>query len=191
MRIKKGQAGYLSVRKKSLGLQALFGFILVAGLLITGYMRTQSRMNLFTVLAVLGCLPSAKALTEWIAVLPYNTIEKQIAEEILEKSSLLTTAFDMVITSRDKIMPVDAVVISNHTVFGYAGNPKTQPEETAKHIKNILAENRHVGVTVKVFADYVPFLSRAEGLNSIIEVNHSADRKLEEEIRRILLNISM
>ena len=120
-----------------------------------------------------------------------NRTAKQIAEEILEKSSLLTTAFDMVITSRDKIMPVDAVVISNHTVFGYAHDPKTDTEMAAKHISDILAENHYTKVTVKIFSEYVPFLSRVEGLNNMIEVNHSADKELEEAIRQIILNISM
>lgn len=88
-------------------------------------------------------------------------------------------------------MPVDAIVISNHTVFGYARNPKTDTEAAAKHIKNILAENQYSKMTVKVFSEYVPFLSRVEGLNNIIQVNHAADKKLERTIRRIILNISM
>ncbi len=191
MKIKKGQAGYLSARKKSLQVQVLLGFGIVGALLLMGYLKTHSRTSLFTVLAVLGCLPSAKALTEWIAVLPYPTVDVKLMEEIREKSSLFTTAYDLVITSREKIMPVDAIVISNHTVFGYAHNPKTDTETAAKHIKNILAENHYTKVTVKIFSEYVPFLSRVEGLNNMIEVDHSADKELEEAIRQIILNISM
>ena len=57
--------------------------------------------------------------------------------------------------------------------------------------KNILAENHYTKVTVKIFSEYVPFLSRVEGLNNMIEVDHSADKELEEAIRQIILNISM
>lgn len=191
MRIKKGEAGYITARKKNLGLQTILGFGIVGAFLLAGYLKTYSRSNLFTIIAVLGCLPSAKALTEWIAIFPYQTVDRRIVEEVKEKSSLLTTAYDLVITSRDRIMPVDAVVISNRTVFGYAGNPKTDTEKAAKHIRDILAENQYSKVTVKIFTEYVHFLSRAEGLNNIIEVDHSADRELEEAIRQIILNISM
>ncbi|MDO4312931.1 MAG: hypothetical protein Q4C52_07585 [Eubacteriales bacterium] len=191
MKMEKGQAGYIAAQKRKLGLQALLGFGLVLLILIVGYIVTKTRVSLFTVIAVLGCLPAAKVLVEFVAILPYKTIEKKVAEEIDTKAPLLTTAYDLVITSRDKIMPVDAIVISNHTVFGYAKNPKTNPEEVAKHIKNILAENRYSKTTVKVFSEYVPFISRVEGLNSIIEVNHAADKKLERAIRKIILNISM
>lgn len=191
MKIEKGQAGYISAQKRKLGLQTLLEFGLVLLILIIGYVVTHTKMNLFTLVAVLGCLPASKMLVEFIAIFPYKTIDGDTAAEISEKASLLTTAYDLVITSKEKIMPVDAIVISNHTVFGYTQNPKTDTEEAAKHIKKILAENHYSKMTVKVFSEYVPFLSRVEGLNNIIEVNHAADKKLERAIRQIILNISM
>lgn len=191
MKIGKGEAGYITARKKSLGLQTATGFGIVAAFLLAGYLKTYSRSNLFTIIAVLGCLPSAKALTEWIAIFPYKTIDRKIAEEIKEKGSLLTAVFDLVITSKDQIMPVDAIVISNRTIFGYAGNPKTDTEAAAKHIKNILEENHYRKLTVKVFPEYVHFLSRVEGLNNMAEVDRTADKEQEEAIRQIVLNISM
>lgn len=191
MKVNKGEAGYISARKKSLGLQAVIGFGIAAAFLLAGYLKTYSRSNLFTIIAVLICLPSAKALTEWIAIFPYGTIDRRLAEEIKKKSPLLTTAFDLVITSREKIMPVDAVVISNQTVFGYASNPKTDTEAAAEHIKRILAENHYTKASVKVFSEYVHFLSRAEGMNNMEKIEQSADRELEAAIRQIVLNISM
>ena len=191
MKIHKGEAGYIAARKRSLGLQTAAGFGIVAVFLLAGYFRTHSRSNLFTIIAVLLCLPSAKAFTEWIAIFPYGSIDRKTAEEIKEKSMLLTAAFDMVITSREKIMPVDAVVISGQTVFGYASNPKTDPETAAKHIKDILGENHYTKATVKIFSKYVHFLSRAEGMNKMVKIDKSADRELEEAIRQIILNISM
>ncbi len=191
MKVHKGEAGYISARKRSLGLQTAAGFGIAAAFLLAGYFKTYSRSNLFTIIAVLICLPSAKALTEWIAIFPYGSIDRKTAEEIKEKSVLLTTAFDMVITSREKIMPVDAAVISGQTVFGYASNPKTDPQEAAKHIKDILAENHHTKATVKIFSKYVHFLSRAEGMNNMVKIDKPADQELEEAIRQVILNISM
>lgn len=191
MKIEKGQAGYLTAQRKKLGYQTLIRFGVVILILAAGYIKTHTRLNIFTVVAALGCLPASKMLVEFITIFPYKTIDKKIADEISEKSSLLTTAYDLVITSREKIMPINAIVISNHTVFGYAKNPKTNPDEAAAYIKKVLSENKYPKTTVKVFSEYVPFLSRAEGLNNMIEVSHLADRELEQSIRQIILNISM
>ena len=191
MKIEKGTPGYLNARKIRLLLLALLEFAIVIALLVLGYVQTGTRLNLLTVVAIVGCLPACKVLVGLITLLPYRTADQDKASEIREKAPLLTTAFDLVITSREKIMPVEAVVISGNTVCGYAPNKKTVPEEAARHIKNILEENRLTKITVKIFSDYTPFLTRAEGLNSIAQVEQSEHRKRENRIRRILLNISM
>lgn len=192
MKVEKGQAGYLQAQKRRAGLQVFIGFGLVAAILIAGYLQTHSKLNLFTVVAILGCLPASKALVGLITILPHKTIEAEKAEEIKAHTNRMTCAYDLVITSREKIMPVDAVVVSGNTVFGYTSNPKTDPQEVSSHIKNMLAQNRYSKITVKVFADYTAFLSRIEGLDNMLAVDESlADKKKERAIRRIILNISM
>lgn len=191
MKIEKGLPGYIRARKTRLLTITLAEFAIVAAILILGYVQTGSRLNLLTVVAVVGCLPACKTLVGLITLFPYRTIEPEKAEEIDQKAPLLVTAYDMVITSRERIMPVDAVVISGNTVCGYASNPKTSPQEAARHIKTILEENRLTGITVKIFPEYTPFLARVEGMNSIAEVAQQNQRRREKKIRRIILNISM
>ena len=97
----------------------------------------------------------------------------------------------MVITSRDKVMPVDAIVISGHVVCGYASSPRTDETLLAKHIKDMLKASHYDKMTVKIFHDYVAFLSRAEGMNNIASIEKADTRKKEREIRNIILNLSM
>lgn len=191
MKIEKGQPGYIRYRKKKLLLMTLLEFAVVAALLILGIVQTGTRLNLLTVVAIVGCLPACKMLVGLITILPYRTADPKVVEEIENKASLLTTAYDMIITSREKIMPVTAVVIAGNTVFGYAPDKKTDPEEAAKHIKNVLEENRISKITVKILSDYTPFLARVEGLNNIAQVEKEDRRKRERKICRIILNISM
>ena len=191
MKIEKGLPGYLKARRNKILIQTLVEFGLVLLILAIGLLYYHTRLNVFTVVAVVGCLPASKALVELIAILPYQSVEPQKAKEIEEKSSLLTTAYDLLMTSREKIMPVDAVAISGHTVFGYAPNKKTNPEDAAAYIRKTLSENHFDKMTIKIFPDYVPFLSRVEGMQNIMEIEQSDTKKKEEAIRRILLNISM
>ena len=55
MKIQKGDAGYLRRRKRLLILEAVVSFGLVAALVIAGYVTTKTKLNLLTVVAVLGC----------------------------------------------------------------------------------------------------------------------------------------
>lgn len=191
MKIEKGTPGYLNARKLRLVVMAVLEFAIIIALLVLGYVQTGTKMNLLTVVAIVGCLPACKVLVGLITILPYRTVPAERAAEIKAKAPLLTTAFDLVITSREKIMPLEAVAISGNTVYGYAPNKKTNPEEAAKHMKNILEENRLTKITVKVFSDYKPFLTRVEAMNNIAEVEQNDRRNREKKIRRILLNISM
>ena len=63
--------------------------------------------------------------------------------------------------------------------------------ELARHIKGILAQNQITGLTVKILNQYKPFLARAEGLNNIAAVEKEDTKEREEQIRSIILNISM
>ena len=191
MKIEKGQPGYFKSERNKLLAHTLGEFGSVVILLIVGYVPNGTKLNMFTLIAILGCLPASKALVELITIFPYKTIDAQKAEEIKAKAPLLTTAYDMVLTSQEKIMPVDAIVISGGTICGYSKIKKIKPEETASYIKKMLQENHFDKVTVKIFPDYVAFLSRAEGMNSIAEIEREDNRKKERRIRKTILTLSM
>ena len=171
MRTEKGQPGYIKAKKQKYLLGAVVEFAIVIAIFVTGYIQTGSRLNLLTVVAVVGCLPAAKML--------------------VEKAPLILKAYDMIITSSQKIMPLDAVVVSGHIVCGYASNPKTDETALARHIKDILKDNHYDKMTVKIFHDYTAFLARAEGMNNMAEVEQKESLRREKKIRKIILNISM
>ena len=55
----------------------------------------------------------------------------------------------------------------------------------------MLQKNHCEKVTVKVFHDYVAFLSRAEGMNNIASIDKTDNRKLERKIKKLILSTSM
>lgn len=191
MKIEKGQPGYIKARKLKYLVWAIGEFAVVAVLVIVGYLKTGSKLNLFTVIAVVGCLPASKMLVEFITMAPHKGIEPEKFAEIEEKAGLITRIYDTVITGNGKVMPVDAFVISGRTICGYAGSPKANEAETARYIKEML-QNSHVDkVTVKIFCDYVAFLSRAEGMNNIATVESGGEGNWEAKIKQLILSTSM
>lgn len=187
----KGDAGYIKKHKLHAIIKAVIEFAIVIALLILGIMQTKTRLNLLTVVAVVGCLPAAKALVEVIMILPYRSIPREVASEIREKTELLTVIYDLVLTSEKKVMPIDSIVISGNTIFGYASNKKTDVDFAAKHIKQYLYANQFTKVSVKVFDNYTAFLSRAEGMENIADVDKTNTRAHEEAIKRVILNLSL
>lgn len=191
MNRKKGEAGYLLSRKRQLILKAVLEFGIVAALLILGITQTKTRANLLTVVAILGCLPASKVLVQLISIFPYKSIEQEKYREISEKSDCLLAVYDTVVTSHEKILPIDCMVVCDNMICGYAHNPKTDPEYAGKHIKQMLSQNGYTQMTVKLFADYVKFITRVEGLNNIRKVEKKETTQKEEQVCNLLLNISM
>lgn len=189
MKIHKGEAGYLSSRKKRLIIETILEFGIVIALLVVGYIQTKTRMNWFTIAAVFMCLPACRTLVNLIMVFPHKSIDETIKCEIAEKTEHLTVIYDLVVTSEKKSMPIQAFVISENTVCGYTKNPMVSKSYAAEHVKKILEQNGIEKVTVKVFKDYVGFLSRAEGMNSIAAIQKQ-DQDRIDIIRALILDIS-
>ena len=137
-RVQKGTPGYLDYKKKVEILRTVIYFGIVAAIFILGYVQTHTRLNMLTVVAVLGCLPSSKALVGVIARFPYGSIENKRVKEIKSVTTHLTVGYDMIITSREKIMPADCIVISGNTVFGYTHYEKVDLDTASRYIKSIL-----------------------------------------------------
>lgn len=191
MKIKKGNAGYIESRKRQVILKTVLEFGIVIELLLLGIWQTGDRLNMLTVVAILGCLPASKALVELIMIMPHHSTEQNVADEIAGNTELLTTVYDLVFTSEKNIMPVDCLVISDNNICGYTSNAKTDTALTAKHIKQILNANKYTKISVKIFDNYKAFLSRAEGLNNIAAVEKADTKEKEANIRQIILNISL
>ena len=172
MKIQKGDAGYLRRRKRLLILEAVASFGLVAALVIAGYVTTKTKLNL-------------------IMVMPHDSIDEATELEISAVTEELTVAYDLVITSEKKAMPVAAVAIYNNTICGYVPVKKVDVDYAAKHIKSIMKQNQFDKVVVKLFHDYKAFLTRAEGMNNIASVEQQDTRKHEEMIKGLLLDISL
>ena len=119
IKCEKGTPGYLREKLKIEILRTVVYFAIVIAVFLLGYSQTHSKKNLLTVVAVVGCLPACKALVGVITRIPYQTVDPALPDEIGGKASHLTVIYDLVVTSTEKIMPIDCMVISHQKVYGY------------------------------------------------------------------------
>lgn len=190
-KVEKGNPGYLDYKKRVEILRTILYFVIVAAIFLLGYSQTHTNKNLLTVVAVVGCLPASKALVGVIMRFPHRSIDPNYVQEIAEKSGYLTVVYDLVLTSNDKVMPVDCLVISGDKVFGFASDEKTDVEYAAEHIRSMLAQNQQGKVSVRIFHQYPAFLSRVEGLNNIASVEKMDQKEQELQIAHAILPLSL
>lgn len=191
MKIKKGDAGYIRQHKRNVIIKTVIEFGIVIALFFLGIWQTGDRLNLLTVVAILGCLPASKALVELIMIFPHHSISEEMTTEIERSTEYLTKAFDMVFTSEKKIMPVESIVISDNTVCGYTSNPKVDTNGTSDHIKKYLSSNKLNKVSVKIFDNYATYLKRVEDMNRIAAEEKNDVKEKETAIRQVILSLSL
>ncbi len=187
---KKGRPGYLDYKLQVEILRTVAYFVIVAALFWLGYSQTHSNKNLLTVVAVVGCLPASKALVGVITRLPYRSMDKKTAREIRDKSVNLTMAYDLVLTSKEKIMPVGSIAILGNKVFGYAPSDKVDVDYAARFVRQMLSENELGKVDVRLVHQYGGFLSKLEAMDKSAE-GKERQRERERQIANVIMNISL
>ena len=119
MKITKGMPGYIRDQKKKRILITILLFGISIAVFLTGYLTTHTRNNLLTIVAILGCLPAARSAVGMIMLLPYRSFEEEKVREVEAAAAGILSAYDMVLTSSEKVMPVDVLLISRHLICGY------------------------------------------------------------------------
>ncbi len=191
MSINKGDIGYLKSVKKREWIKCVLQWGCVIAFLLIGYFTTGSTLNLFTVFAVLSCLPASKATVGVIVKFPIQSISDEKINEIANRSSNLTVSYDVILTSKENIMPIECIAIYGNTVYGYVSNENTDLEKATSYMKQFLMKNNCGKVNLKLFRDYTGFLSRVGGLNNIASIEKADTKDTEENIKYIIKLYSM
>ncbi len=191
IKCEKGTPGYLREKLKIEILRTVVYFAIVIAVFLLGYSQTHSKKNLLTVVAVVGCLPACKALVGVITRIPYQTVDPALPDEIGGKASHLTVIYDLEVTSTEKIMPIDCMVISHQKVYGYTTGKKVDLQETAAYLRKMLRQNDFPEVSVKMYDQYKQFLSIVEGLENIAAVEKADMKEEEGQIAHVIMNLSL
>ena len=159
---KKGQAGYIKNRKIQEFIYVLSFLLIGIIIFMTGYLWLKVRANVFTVLAILMAIPLAQHLVSFLIIFPYKSIETEQyneIEKIRDGKDILWT--DCIITSLDKVMSLDYIIITGKKVVCLMDNKKDNLLYTQEYLTKGIA-NYTSNYTVKVFKEYEDFKSEYE-----------------------------
>lgn len=161
---KKGDFGYFSSEKKRRLLITAGLFSLPLLVFFVAWVVNGTRMTVWTVLTVVGCLPGCKSMVSLIMILMRHPMDRKLYEEIRKHAGDLVMAYEMYMTFYEKSGYLDAVAVCGNTVVGYTSDPKVDISYLAEQSQKIVRKNGYK-VDVKILKDLKPYLERLDSMN--------------------------
>ena len=185
MAVKRGEFGYLKAKKRKSLLGTLCMALIGVAIFLAGlFLNKMSNKNIFTVIAVLFVLPGAKFLVAYIVTFPYKAVTKErydaVKEKIGENLQLYT---DLVISSSEKIMHLDFIVVGNGQVIGLLGKEKQDIAYVRKYLSTGV-KNWGSDYKVKIVESEKMFLTEIANIES-----KEVDQEEEKNVNSYLISL--
>lgn len=182
----KGTRDYLKVQGRYELARTILYFAVSLSLLIAGIVTTGDRMNLLTIVAVLGCLPACKSAIDAFMFLRYKGCRAEFADEIDAHMEGLWGLYDRIFTSYDKNYQVAHLTVKGNTLCGFTQDSAFDEQRFREHITDLLKKDGFKEVSVKIFDDIHKYTARLEQLKKL-----DADEKNTVEILNTLNSVSL
>lgn len=182
----RGMYGYLSYKKKSTVITTIILFLVPLALFIAGLVTTKTRLNVLTIVAILGMLPACQFAVNAFMYLKAKGFTKEEYDECKAHVESLLTAYDNVFTTYDATYEVPVLVVKNQLICGYLSNAKDNGKKLEEHIKTS-AMKEGIQVTVNMITKKETFIKRVDAIKQE-EKEASAQ---EQAILKLLFDISL
>lgn len=176
---KKGEYGYRKYFKIKNGIIIGFFVFIILLLFISSKLTKNADISrILLVSSILTVLPMANLLSPFLVVFKYKSFEYEKIKEYLDDNHFL---FDIILTMKEQVMPLDIIYINEERIFGILSN-KADKSKTEEFIK----ERMKIGgikVSVKIcdsFSEMKKFIQSKD-----------ADDKNLDEIRAIFKSLSV
>ena len=168
-RIKKGEYGYRnSMRRGRVMKIAVLTLFILAQLGARWFTDSTALKNILTVMAVITVIPAANLASPYIAVFPFKTPSREFYEKLSPYESKFTILYDLVLTTKDDVLPMDAIVVHPTGIYAYCVNKKAKLPRAEKAINEILTAQR-LDPNLKITGELSSFEKRVKSLKAASE----------------------
>lgn len=168
-RIKKGEYGYRnSMRRGRVMKIAVLTLFILAQLGARWFTDSTALKNILTVMAVITVIPAANLASPYIAVFPFKTPSREFYEKLSLYESKFTILYDLVLTTKDDVLPMDAIVVHPAGIYAYCVNKKAKLPRAEKAINEILTAQR-LDPNMKITGELSSFEKRVKSLKAASE----------------------
>ena len=180
-RRKKGEYGYRAYHRSVQVGEVLFGLAMIlAQLGARGLTEQQGMKNILTVMAILSVLPPANVASPLLAAWRYKTPPKAFYDRVNPYEARYPVLYDLILTSREAVMPVDAAAVHPTGVYLYCTSPKVNARQAEKFLNDMFTTHR-LDPHVHMIQDERAFFQRLDSLKPMAEYEDdgSVDYTLE------------
>ena len=166
MKVKKGDYGYIKDQKIRRLIRVLLLLILPAAFLIIGLVLNQGdRRNIYTIIAIVGCIPLCMAIVSMIMMWMRKPMEPDLYREVKEHAGSLEMVYELYLTTYEKSVFLDAAAVCGEYVIAYSHEKLTHGDISLmeSHIVKTMRANGYK-VTAKIFTQKKQFLDRLDSL---------------------------
>lgn len=190
MRIKKGDYGYIRSQKIIRLVRTLLIFALAFAILVVGLVLNDGdRKNIYTVIAMVGCIPACMSAVSVIMMWMRKPMEKALYERIEKHTGDPLMLYEMYFTTRDISLFVDAVAVSGEYIMCYTHEADRKAADI-KFIETHLTKTMRAegfNETVKIFTQEKAYLERLDSLCEKAEESGDREWKICEVLKAIAL----
>lgn len=197
-KIQKGDFGYFQKEKKKRFLITLILLGVPLFIFFTMWAYLGTRNTIWTVIAIVGCLPGCKSVVDLLMILMRKPMEEELYQKIKSHQGNLTMAYEMYMTFYEKSAYIQAMAVCGNTVAAYSSDPKIDGSFMADQAQKLIRKNGYK-VDVKILTELRPFLERLDSMNqhqdSLREgIKFTPDSRYpdytrEDMIRHVFLNL--
>lgn len=181
----KGQYGYRDFHRRVQAGKVLFGAAMILGQLFArNFTDNEAAKNILTVMAILSVLPAANVAAPLLASLKYRTPGREFYRKMAEMEHKGIVLYDLVITSREQIMPVDAAMIHPVGTFACCEDKKTDRAKGEKFLNDMFQSHELAG-DVRVLGQEA-FFRKMESLEPAGETGSEEEMKRKGELLKRL-----
>lgn len=168
-KIQKGEYGYRNSFKK----RQLFKIVILAAFILAQlgaryFTDNQSVKNILTVMAVVTVLPAANLASPLVAIYKYKTSSQEFYDKCKPYEERFPILYDLVITTKEDVMPMDAVAVHPTGVYAYCINQKVHTQSAEKDLNEIFVSQR-LDPNVKITKELSAFEKRIKSLKPASE----------------------
>lgn len=162
---KKGTYGYLDQLKKAEWSKAAIMLAVPVLIFLIGWLVSRTRMQVVTVIAIVGCLPGCNQVVHAIIASRYHSIDKELYEAVEQVRNDQVVLYENIFTTYDQNFSVDCLFISGRNVAGYSSDEKLDSAAAEAHLNTILRQNAYKQ-QVKILKDRSAYLEWIRDLAS-------------------------
>lgn len=182
----KGERNYLKTQRTYEIARTLVMFAVSGSLFIAGYVQTKTRLNLLSIVAVLGMLPAARSLVSAIMFFRFRSIADAVSAQFAAHDARQETLYDCIFTSYQKNYRIDNLCVCGKTVCGYSSDAAFDEKAFLAHITPLLAADGWKDVSIKIFTNLETYLNRLDQMQELPEEKDVSDR-LKQSFKNLIL----